>query len=52
MILSEFLIDLKCRWLHSGLANMEKHQTIAILSMVDFLCIFKMTHFFRFLKKN
>ena len=51
MILSAFLIDLKCRWLQpSGLADLEKHQTFAFLLMVDFLRIFKITHFLRFLK--
>ena len=30
------LIDLKCRWLQSGLVDMEKHQTLAFLLMVDF----------------
>ena len=35
MILSAFMIDLKCRWLQSGLADLEKHQTLAILLLVD-----------------
>ena len=51
MSLSAFLIDLKCRWLQSGLADLEKHQTFAFLLMVDFLHIFKIMHFFRFLKE-
>ena len=54
MILSAFLIDFKCMWLQSGLADLEKHQTLAFLLMVDILRIFKITHFFeifeRFLK--
>ena len=50
MILSAFLIDLKCRWLQSVLADLEKHKTLAFLLMVDFLRIFKITHFLRFLK--
>ena len=54
MILCAFLIDLKRRWLQSGLAEFEKHKTLASLLMVDFLRIFKITHFFlifeRFLK--
>ena len=50
MILRAFLIDLKCRWLQSGLADLEKHQTLAFLLMVNFLRIFKITHFLRFLK--
>ena len=41
MILSAFLIDLKCRWLQSGLADLKKHKTLAILLMVDFLRILK-----------
>ena len=45
-----FLIDLKCRWLQSGLADLEKHQTLAFLLIVDFLRIFKITHFLRILK--
>ena len=40
MILSVFLVDLKCMWLQSGLVNLEKHQTLAFLLMVDFLRIF------------
>ena len=50
MILSGFLIDLKCRWLQSGLSDLEKHQTLALLLMVKTLRIFKITHFWRFLK--
>ena len=45
MILRAFLIDLKCRWLQSGLAELGKHKTLAFLLMVDFLRIFKITHF-------
>ena len=45
MILSAFWIDLKCRWLQSGLADSEKPQTLASLLMVEFLRIFKITHF-------
>ena len=40
MILSAFLINLTCMWLQSGLADLEKHQTLAFLLMVDFF-----THF-------
>ena len=50
MILSAFLIDLKCMWLQSGLADMEKHQTLAILLTVDFYVYLKQQHFWRFLK--
>ena len=46
IILSAFLIDLKYRWLQSCLAELEKHKTLAFLLMVDFLRIFKITHFF------
>ena len=44
-ILSAFLIELKCRWLQSGLADYEKHQTLAFLLMVVVLRIFEITHF-------
>ena len=50
MISSAFLIDLKYRLLQSGLADLEKHQPLAFLLMVDFLCILKITHFLDFLK--
>ena len=45
------LIDLKCRWLQSGLANFEKHKILPFLLMVDFLRTFKITHFWGFLKE-
>ena len=45
IILSAFLVDLKCRWLQSGLADSEKHLTLAFLLMVEFLRIFRITHF-------
>ena len=48
MIMSAFLIDLKCKWLQSGLAELEKHTTLAFMLMVDFFRIFKITHFFNF----
>ena len=38
--LSAFLIDLKCWWLLSGLADFEKQKASALLLMVDFF-----THF-------
>ena len=41
MILSAFLIDLKCMWLQSGLAELEKHKTLAFLLMVDFYAFLK-----------
>ena len=37
-------------WLYSGLADLEKHQTLALLLMVDLLHVFKITHFLIFLK--
>ena len=45
MFLSAFLIDLKCWWFQSGVADFEKHQTRAFLLLVDILRIFKITHF-------
>ena len=48
MILRAFLIDLKCRWLQSGLADLEKHKLLPFLLMVDFLRTFKITHFLDF----
>ena len=50
MILSVFLIDFKCMWLFSGLADLEKHKTLAFLLVVDLLRIFKITNFLRVLK--
>ena len=50
MILRAFLIDLKCRWLQSGLADLEKHKILPFLLKVDFLRTFKITHFLIFLK--
>ena len=50
--LRAFLVDLKCSWLQSGLADLEKHKILPFLFMVDFLRIFKITQFLRFLKKN
>ena len=41
-----FLIGLKCRWLQSGLADLEKHKILQFLLMIDFLQTFKITHFF------
>ena len=42
MIWIAFLIDLKCRWLQSGLANSEKHKTVAFLLMVEFFEFLKL----------
>ena len=50
MILSAFLIDSKCRWLQSGLADLEKYKTFAFFAYGIFLRIFKITNFLRFLK--
>ena len=41
IILSGVLIDLKCMWLQYGLADLEKHQTLAVLLIVNFSRIFK-----------
>ena len=41
MILSAFLIDLKCRSLQFGLTDMEKHKTFAFLLMIDFYAFLK-----------
>ena len=43
---------MKCRWLQSGLADLEKHQILAFLLKADFLRIFEITHFLRFLRKK
>ena len=41
-VLEKVHVDrLKCRWLRSDLADLEKYQTLSLLLMVDFLCIFK-----------
>ena len=42
-----FFIDSR---LQSGLADLEKHQTLAFFAYGRFLRIFKITHFKRFLK--
>ena len=41
MILSAFLVDLKCRWLQSGLADLEKHKILPFSLMVDFYELLK-----------
>ena len=50
-ILCAILINLKCRWLQSDLADLEEHHTLAFLLVVDFLRIFKITHFLTILKE-
>ena len=40
-ILRAFLIDLKCRWLQSGLGDLEKHKILPFLLMVDFYALLK-----------
>ena len=52
MILGAFLIDLKCRWLQSGLADLEKHKILPFLLMVDFLRTFKIPHFFKIFENH
>ena len=49
IILSAFLIDLKCRSQQSGLTDLEKHKTFACLPMVDFYAFFQITIFLKFL---
>ena len=44
------LTDLKRRWLQSGLADFEKHKTLAFLLMVDIFCVFQNNRFLRFFK--
>ena len=41
MILTAFFIDLKCRWLQSGLADLEKHTILPFLLMVDIYVLLK-----------
>ena len=40
-VLGEGVIELKCRWLQTGLADLQKHQILEILLMTDFLRIFR-----------
>ena len=40
MVLSVVFIKLKCRWLHTGLSDLKKHQTIEMLRMADCVRIF------------
>ena len=50
---SFFFIELKCRWLQVGLADLKKtttHRTFEFLLRVDFYASFKILHFSRFLK--
>ena len=43
-------IEMKCRWLQTGLADLKKHQTLEILLMTDFFTNFLKSNFLRFLK--
>ena len=45
MVLRVVFINLTFMWLQAGLSDLKKHQTIEILLIVDFLCIFKMLQF-------
>ena len=47
MVLRVVFIKLTLRWLQTGLSDLQKHQTIEILLMVDFLRILKMLHFLK-----
>ena len=49
--LSAVFIELKCWWLQTCLTDMKKkHKTLEMLLRADFLRIFKILHFLRFLK--
>ena len=45
---SFFFIKLTFKWLQTGLSNLQKHQTIEVLLMVDFYAFLKMLHFSKF----
>ena len=49
-VLSVVFIELKGRWLQTGLADLIKHQTSVFFLRVDFLAFLKISHFSRFLK--
>ena len=48
LVLRVVFIKLTFRWITNWSVRLEKHQTIEILPMVDFLRIFKMLHFSNF----
>ena len=48
--LSAVFIKLKFGWLQTCLTDMEKHKTLEMLLRADFLRIFEVLHFSRFLK--
>ena len=50
--LSAVFIEFKCRWLQTGLADSEKHQTFGILHKVMFLYILKKSRILRFFNIN
>ena len=50
MVLSAFLIDLKCRLLQSGLSDVENTKYMLLLLMVKFFHNSKIHIFWRFLK--
>ena len=52
MILSAFWIKLKCRWLQSDLADLEKTSNTSIFAKGRFFTHFRNNFFLRFLKKN
>ena len=39
-VFGALFIELNCRWLQTGLADLKKHQTLEILLMTDFLRFF------------
>ena len=47
MVSRVVFIKLTFSWLHTGLSDLKKHQTIEILLIVDFLGIFKNVAFFK-----
>ena len=47
-VLCAVFIEFKYRWLQTCLVDLKKHQTLNILLMTDFLCIFKNWYFSEF----
>ena len=51
-VLSVVFIELKCRWLQTGLADLKNHQTNVIFLRVDFLRIFENITFFEIFENH
>ena len=51
-VLSVVFIELKCRLLQTGLADLKKHQTSVFFLRVDFLRIFKNITFFEIFENH